>query len=152
MSRRYDAQYIVEPASGCWLWQWAKSPKGYGKMRHEGRTRLAHIVYYERVHGPVPAGRELDHTCEVRACVNPAHLEPVAHVVNLQRGRMARLTPADVVAIRAEFAQGGATKRAIAQAYGVSAQCVSNVVRHRTWRTHEPVNQAVLDRLERRAP
>lgn len=36
----------------------------------------------------VPYGKELDHVCRVRACVNPAHLEPVTHIENVRRGNM----------------------------------------------------------------
>ena len=34
----------------------------------------------------MPRGLELDHLCRVRSCVNPEHLEPVTHKVNMQRG------------------------------------------------------------------
>lgn len=43
---------------------------GYGRL---GR-RLAHRVAYEEAYGQIPRGLEIHHTCEVRACVNPAHL------------------------------------------------------------------------------
>ncbi len=142
MSRRYDPQFIETPGpldTPCWVWQWCKSPKGYGFMRDRdaGRTRLAHIVYYEREHGPVSDGLELDHRCQRRDCVNPDHLEPVTHETNLQRGRMAKLTPADVLAIRAEFAAGDVRKIDLARRYGVTGVCISNVVRRKTWRTLE---------------
>lgn len=47
---------------------------------------LAHIVSYEQMLGDVPLGRELDHLCRVRKCVNPFHLEAVPHRLNTLRG------------------------------------------------------------------
>ena len=36
--------------------------------------------------GPVPDDKQIDHTCRVRACVNPKHMEPVTQRVNILRG------------------------------------------------------------------
>lgn len=68
----------------CWLWAAAKRD-GYGIVRISGRLRNAHRVSYEWLIGPIPEGLELDHLCRVRACVNPAHLEPVTREENLAR-------------------------------------------------------------------
>lgn len=46
---------------------------------------MAHRVAYELWVGPIPEGMELDHRCKVRACINPAHLEPVTHAENMRR-------------------------------------------------------------------
>lgn len=87
---------VVVCPSGCWLWAGAKDKAGYGLVetsghaRPERRTLLAHKALWEAEHGPVPAGYELDHTCRVRHCVNPGHLEPVTHAVNVARGRAGR--------------------------------------------------------------
>jgi hypothetical protein len=72
--------------SECWPWTGA-TINGYGAIRTEdGTQRRVHRVVYEHLVGPIPEGLVLDHLCRNRACVNPAHLEPVTHRVNLQRG------------------------------------------------------------------
>lgn len=73
---------------GCWEWQAARYSNGYGKFAYGGRGRLAHVVAYEWLVGPVPEGMELDHVCRNRACIKPApeHLEPVTHRENVRRG------------------------------------------------------------------
>lgn len=70
----------------CWTWLGKKGSKGYG-LAHvaDGRQRQAHRVAYELVVGPIPEGLELDHLCNVRRCVNPAHLEAVTHSENQTR-------------------------------------------------------------------
>lgn len=82
----------VHKTNGCWIWLGATNPKGYGQFfwkrgdASHSYTRPAHIVAYELSLGPVPKGRELDHICQNRRCVNPAHLEPITHKENLMRG------------------------------------------------------------------
>lgn len=78
-----------EPNTGCWLWggTTAEARGGYGifAVEHDG-THRAHIIAYELEVGPVPTGLVLDHLCRVTCCVNPDHLEPVTHGVNVLRG------------------------------------------------------------------
>lgn len=73
---------------GCWLWTGSKC-KGHGKVWFAGKLHGVHRLVYEYVKGPVREGLELDHTCKMRACWNPAHVEPVTHKVNLERGTSA---------------------------------------------------------------
>lgn len=72
---------------GCIIWAGYIHPQGYGKV-HIGnhKQRSAHVVEWEKVNGPKPAGMVLDHLCRNRACVNLAHLELVTSVENVMRG------------------------------------------------------------------
>jgi hypothetical protein len=83
---------VVRPAdvSACWEWAGARMRNGYrvigGPGGRQGRTLLAHRAVWELLNGPVPVGKELDHLCRNRGCVNPDHLEPVARRENWLRG------------------------------------------------------------------
>lgn len=82
---------IEQSPTGCWLYTGGIGDHGYGRFylpREQERQRLlwAHAVAYALFIGAIPAGRQLDHLCWVRHCVNPTHLEPVTQRVNLLRG------------------------------------------------------------------
>lgn len=73
----------------CWIWQRSLRKKdGYGQVAINGRRRQAHRFYYERHMGPIPEGKEIDHLCGVKACVNPDHLKAVEQPENLWRAAM----------------------------------------------------------------
>jgi hypothetical protein len=82
---------------GCILWTGgtsAKGEKGYGLFYADGSMRSAHRWAYEQVHGPLPPHLDACHSCDVRRCVNVAHLFPGTRKANMEdavrKGRMDR--------------------------------------------------------------
>lgn len=77
----------VEAQGQCWIWTAAKVGKGYGHFNQGGKPKmiLAHRWAYEAMVSEIPEGLELDHLCRNKACVNPDHLEPVTHAINVAR-------------------------------------------------------------------
>jgi hypothetical protein len=78
--------HIDRQADGCWIWTAARNPGGYGitKRKKDG-TSLAHRWVYELLAGPIPPGLHIDHLCKTKACVNPAHLEPITQAEHNRR-------------------------------------------------------------------
>lgn len=74
---------------GCWEWQGNRNNVGYGLFKLNRRYVVAHRFAYEAMISEIPDGLEIDHLCRNRACVNPYHMDPVTHRVNMQRGKLA---------------------------------------------------------------
>lgn len=56
------------------VWTGRKTAEGYAVMTKNGRQYHAHRYAWERAHGPVPEGMQVDHICHVRDCVDLSHL------------------------------------------------------------------------------
>lgn len=78
---------MVDKTDTCWLWTGRVTVAGYGQFSAPGRRSVhAHRWGYEQLVGQIDEGLSIDHLCRVRACVNPAHLEPVTTQINVLRG------------------------------------------------------------------
>lgn len=77
---------------GCLLWAGGIDALAYGRIAEHAGEVLVHRVAWGLVHGFNPRVGEVDHTCMRRRCFDVAHLEPVARLENILRGRGPRST------------------------------------------------------------
>lgn len=78
----------INKTETCWLWTGYIDKHGYGRCTYNKKVMQAHRMVYEYLVGPIPDGLPLDHTCMIKCCVNPEHLEPVTSGENTRRWAM----------------------------------------------------------------
>lgn len=143
---RFEAKFIPEPNSGCWLWLGALNRQGYGKLALHGRRgtfELAHRTAWRLYHGPLPADVLVCHACDMPTCVNPDHLWLGTHQDNvrdcMQKGRLASCQGSDNARailnerqVR-EILNSGSSIKALAATYGVSRSTIYAVLSGQNW-------------------
>lgn len=128
----------------CWPWLGRKDA-GYGRFNVGGGKKVtAHRFAYELMRGPIPAGKDLLHSCLTRCC-NPAHLRPGTDLENKadavalgrhaygERHGHAKLTEAGALAVFSGL-RAGARVTDIAAVVGISVSAVCDIKRGRSWR------------------
>jgi hypothetical protein len=110
--------------------------------------RLVHRVVAAAFIGPCPPGHEVNHKNGVKTDNRAVNLEYVTRVENLrhakrhgllnndgERNPMAKLTAAEVHAIRAAYCRGerGCGYKALGLRFGVSPKAVQAIIRRKTW-------------------
>lgn len=134
----------VIKGDGCWEWSGTRNARGYGKISRDhrpGTMDYAHRISWEIHFGPIPDGMDVRHfVCDNPPCVRPDHLRIGDRRANMadamRKGRLrtglahrdARLSDAQVRAIRARFAAGGILQAALASEYGITERYVSQIV------------------------
>lgn len=81
MDPRFEKFVGPEPTTGCHLWTGSLNQAGYGQYFANGRVVLAHrhVMGLDREQAQLV----VDHKCNVRSCVNPAHLQVVTRGQNI---------------------------------------------------------------------
>lgn len=129
--RKPGPLYVVDPETGCWVWQ-RKITHGYAYITINKQTLRAARYFYEEHVGPIPEGLTIDHTCRNRACVNPAHLEPVTITENIRRKPTTKMTEEGASEVRR--LSHHMTQRELADLFGVHQSSISRILGGKTWR------------------
>jgi hypothetical protein len=151
----YFCSNLWLPASsgGCKLWPYNHDKDGYGYVWINGARRYSRVsvLACEATWGPMPepgmvAAHGRDERCVSVSCWEGVHLGWKTHKENAADRRRdgtkddgglnprAKLTEADVLAIRAAWAAGnGRNQSLLAQTYGVAPQTISKIVTRAGW-------------------
>lgn len=80
---------VEDSATGCWNWQNAQHPQGYGLMRHHGTMKtIQRIMAIERLGWELDFKSRIGNTCQNVLCANPNHIINQTHSeVNFRRYR-----------------------------------------------------------------
>jgi hypothetical protein len=81
LPERIQRKIVVDPLSGCWVWQGRLDKSGYGQLKWNRKVVRLHRVAWALLVGPVPPGHQVNHVrgrgCRSKACCWPEHLEAV---------------------------------------------------------------------------
>lgn len=139
-------------STGCMVWTGCVQRNGYGAFKICGTKIDAHVASWRISQNglPVPIGKLIMHSCDMRCCVNPDHLvlgtvsENMLHAHQNGNGDIFTLKGEECYqAVLTEDVVGqirelhvprrfGATR--IAKRLGLKRGCVDAVLRNRTWR------------------
>ena len=144
---RFNAKWVPEVWTGCWLWTGACHLYGYGLIRPGPATQRpegAHRISWKLHRGEIPEGMSVLHKCDVPGCVNPEHLflgtikDNTQDMMRKGRHRVrngeshprAKLTNTQVRSIRGDRR----SDREIAREYGVWPSRIYDIKTGKGWR------------------
>ncbi len=127
---------------GCIVWTGSKDKDGYGKFMHGYRHWRAHVAAWFAAYGPIPAGKQVCHTCDNPPCIRLEHLwigttqentadrDAKKRQQHGERHYKAKLTEDQVREIRKDTR----SQIRIAADYGIVQTMVSKIKRREFWK------------------
>jgi len=139
---RIEKWTVPEPASGCHLWIGALA-NGYACLRiNKKTTKVTRLIISASIGRDLKHTEHVLHSCDVKCCVNPAHLRIGNHKENMsdlwsriapkRKGEgigRAKLTYKQIDEIRSSQE----SQTVLAKRYGVAKSTISFAKRGLTW-------------------
>jgi len=124
-------------SGGCWLWLGPQTTKGYARLCLNRTYVKGHRYVYELMVRKLQPGEWCLHKCDVRHCVNPAHLfigDNDANMADkLAKGRIwSKLKPDEVRTIKSLL--GKKTGVELAGMFNVSQSAISEIKKGKKWK------------------
>lgn len=118
---------------------------GYPRISYaHGKRKLIAKFIYESIYGPWEDGKVMRHTCNNRACINPAHIIPGTQKENMmdrtaigkdpvgEKNGRAILNTKKVIEIRKD--QGKVSAQTLAEHYGVKDHTIRDIWARKIWK------------------
>lgn len=151
LTERFLSKFIQGAPDECWNWSACLDKHGYGHMGGGKVNYPAHRFSYSHFIGPIPAGMCVCHTCDNRACVNPAHLFLGTSQDNTadrtrkgrsakgERSPKAKLTPDQAREILAR-SKAGEGRASLGREFGITETAVRFIATGKNWKHLEEHN------------
>jgi predicted XRE-type DNA-binding protein len=147
--RDFDARFWenTDRSNGCWNWLGTiNKSTGYGDITINHESVATHRVAYEVYNGvKIPDGKMVLHSCNTRACINPAHLRIGTHDDNMQdmvdcghsckgeRNANVVLSELEVREIKNHLSTRELSQSNIAERYEISISTVKDIASGKCW-------------------
>lgn len=140
-----EFRYVIDK-NGCMIAEGhCRDKDGYPRIAYaKGKRKAIAKFIYESIYGPFEIGQVMRHTCNNRACINPAHIIPGTQGQNMndrtaagkdpvgERNGRAILNAAKAIEIRRD--RGKVSARTLADQYGVKVSTIRDIWYGRIWK------------------
>ena len=132
---------MVDKSGKCWVWNGYRHSQGYGRVKFNGNTWLAHRLAYFLFYKDLPRKLDVMHKCDNPPCVNPNHLILGTHKDNMvdagKKGRMAgprKFTMPAIQSIRAANKVLGVGPKDLGKIFNINRSTMSRILTNKSYR------------------